>query len=99
MKHLFLSLAFGLLAVAPVFAQKNEEAIKKVCLAETQAWLDQDVEAWAATHLQSDQDVLTWNNSDGTCGQLRRRRLVLRQRQADAAPEPARDLLEGHRGW
>ena len=39
MKHL-LTLALALLLTLPATAQSAEEAIKKVCLAETQAWLD-----------------------------------------------------------
>lgn len=65
MKHL-LTLALALLFTLPVTAQSAEEAIKKVCLAETQAWLDADFNAWVATHAQHENETLAWTNEDGS---------------------------------
>ncbi|MBK9492216.1 MAG: hypothetical protein IPO07_28080, partial [Haliscomenobacter sp.] len=45
-----------------------EEAIKKVCLAETQAFLDLDFDTWSSYHVQSADEQLAWNNPDGTYG-------------------------------
>lgn len=51
------------------FGQTSEqEALKKVCLAETQAYLDFDFETWASYHIQSVDEQLAWNNPDGTYG-------------------------------
>ncbi len=47
-----------------------EEAIKKVCIAETQAWLDNDFEAWAATHSHDANETIAYTNPDGTFGSL-----------------------------
>lgn len=65
MKHL-LTLALALFLALPAFAQTPEEAIKKVCLAETQAWLDNDLNAWAATHAQHENETAAWTNDDGS---------------------------------
>lgn len=48
-----------------VDSPENREKIQQVCTAETQAWLDLDLEKWAATHTQSDADCLSWNTSEG----------------------------------
>ncbi len=48
----------------------TEKTIEKACIAETQAWLDNDMDAWAATHLQSEQDMAIWTNPDGTVDQF-----------------------------
>lgn len=48
----------------PTDTPETEEAIKKVCAAETQAWLDKDYQAWAAHHLQSPEDNLVACNGD-----------------------------------
>lgn len=66
-------LLFALFAFSPLFAQNldtpaERAAIQKVCMAETQAWLDKDMAAYAAAHLQSEQEVLIWNNDDGSYG-------------------------------
>lgn len=51
------------------FAQNaEEEAIKKVCVAETQAYIDFDFDTWASYHVQSVDEQLAWNNPDGTYG-------------------------------
>ena len=65
MKHL-LTLTFALPLALPTFAQSQEEAIKKVCLAETQAWLNADLNAWVATHAQHENETLAWTNDDGS---------------------------------
>ncbi len=62
-------LSTHLVAQSPAMTP-TEEAIKKACMAETQAWLDNDMEAWAATRLQSGQDLQVWTNPDGSVGQL-----------------------------
>ncbi len=69
MKHL-LTLALALLLAFPAFAQTPEEAIKKVCLAETQAWLDADLNAWVATHAQHENETLVWVAPDGSAGNM-----------------------------
>ncbi len=48
-----------------VDSPENREKIRQVCTAETQAWLDLDLEKWATTHTQSDADCLSWNTPDG----------------------------------
>ena len=63
MKHLLL---LTLLLSLPIFAQSQEEAIKKVCMAETQAWLDADFNAWVATHAQHENETVAWTNPDGS---------------------------------
>lgn len=67
MKHL---LTIALLFALPAFAQSQEDAIKKVCLAETQAWLDNDLNAWAATHAQHENETIAYTNPDGTWGNM-----------------------------
>ncbi len=69
MKHL-LTLTLALLLALPAFTQNQEEAIKKVCLAETQAWLDADLNAWVATHAQHENETLAYTNPDGTWGNM-----------------------------
>lgn len=65
MKHL-PTLVFALFLSLPTFAQNPEDAIKKVCLAETQAWLDNDLAAWVATHAQHESETVAWTNDDGS---------------------------------
>lgn len=43
-----------------------EEAIKKVCIAESQAFSDLDYDAYAAYHVQSADEQLVYNNPNGT---------------------------------
>lgn len=51
------------------FAQTNDqEAIKKVCLAETQAYLNLEFDTWASYHIKSADEQLSWNNPDGSYG-------------------------------
>ena len=45
-----------------------EDAIKKVCTAETQAYLDHDYDALAKYHVQNANEQLTWNSPDGSYG-------------------------------
>jgi Domain of unknown function (DUF4440) len=68
-KHALL-FALALLLVLPVFSQSKEDAIKKVCIAETQAWLDADLNAWAATHAQHENETAVFTNPDGTFSSL-----------------------------
>ncbi|MDX1941312.1 MAG: hypothetical protein SFU99_12220 [Saprospiraceae bacterium] len=64
-----LSIAIILMLHSFVFAQyAAEEAIKKVCIAETQAYIDFDFDTWASYHVQSADEQLAWNNPDGTYG-------------------------------
>lgn len=57
------------LAAGNIFSQTAEqEAIKKVCIAETQAYIDYNFEAWASYHVQSADEQLAWNNPDGSFG-------------------------------
>ncbi len=66
-----LLLGFLLFASSQLAAQTpTEEALKKVCIAETQAWLDNNLDAWAATHTQGENAVLVWNNPDGSIGNM-----------------------------
>jgi hypothetical protein len=64
-KHALL-FALALLLALPVFSQSKEDAIKKVCIAETQAWLDADLNAWAAAHAQHENETIVFTNPDGT---------------------------------
>jgi len=48
------------------FSQTDKENIKKVCLAETQAFTDMDFTAWASYHVQSADEQIAWNNPDGS---------------------------------
>ncbi len=46
----------------------DQEAIKKVCLLETKAYLNLDFDNWASYHVQSTDEQLSWNNPDGSYG-------------------------------
>ena len=48
--------------------KSEEEAIKKVCIAESQAFSDLDYDAYASYHVQSADDQLVYNNPNGTYG-------------------------------
>ena len=50
----------------PTDVTSDTTAIKKVCMAETQAAFDHDYKAWASYHVQSADEQLTTNNSDGS---------------------------------
>jgi hypothetical protein len=51
------------------FAQiKEQEAIKKICIAETEAYVNMDYNTWASCHVQSPEEQLAWNNPDGSFG-------------------------------
>lgn len=68
MKKVFI-LFFGTVILSlNSFSQTEEEAIKKVCLAETQAFTDMDYTAWASYHVQSADEQIAWNNPDGSFG-------------------------------
>ena len=67
MKKIFLlgSLFFCVQA----FCQStNQEAIKKVCLAETQAFNKHNYDSWASYHVQSADEQLNWNTADSSFG-------------------------------
>lgn len=76
MKNILLPMLVALWFCQPARAQNSHDtpsdraAIEKICAAETQAWLDNDFEAWAALHLKSEQDILIYSNEDGSMGQL-----------------------------
>jgi ketosteroid isomerase-like protein len=56
-----------LLFCAQTYSQTaDEEAIKKVCIAETKAFSDFDFEAYASYHVQSENDQLALNKPDGS---------------------------------
>ena len=48
----------------------DQEAIKKVCIAETQAYVDFDYDTYASYHVQSADDQLTVNKADGSFGSI-----------------------------
>jgi ketosteroid isomerase-like protein len=55
------------LSISLLSAQnKEEEAIKKVCIAESQAYADLDYDAYASYHTQSADEQLVLNNPNGT---------------------------------
>ncbi len=69
MKKSFVSILVALLFCMQSFSQTAEqEAIKKVCLSETQAYTDFNYDTWASYHVQSADEQLAWNNPDGTFG-------------------------------
>ena len=63
-----LMLTMHFVSAQPPSVKSAEEAIKKVCLAESQAFSDLDYEAYAAYHVQSADDQLVYNNPNGTYG-------------------------------
>ena len=69
MKHSCMLILIGLRLCTPSFSQSAEqEAIKKVCIAESQAVSDLDYEAYAACHVQTADEQLVYNNPNGTYG-------------------------------
>lgn len=69
MKNAFILIIGGLLFCTPSFSQTAEqETIKKVCIAESQAFSDLDYAAYASYHVQSADDQLVYNNPNGTYG-------------------------------
>ena len=74
-EYLFSNRSYWLLAIAavlcfPSFSQTadHQAAIKKVCIAESQAVSDLDYEAYAACHVQTADEQLVYNNPNGTYG-------------------------------
>lgn len=68
-----LPLLAALWLCLPAQAQSPDDhqaAIQKVCAAETQAWLDNDYQAWASTHAHSENALLLWTNPDGSAGTM-----------------------------
>ena len=71
-KYLFSNRSYFLLAIAvllcfPSFSQTTEqEAIKKVCIAESQAFSDLDYDAYAAYHVQTADEQLVYHGDKGT---------------------------------
>lgn len=47
---------------------KDEDEIKKVCLAETEAYDNFDFDKIASFHVKGPTDQITWNNADGSFG-------------------------------
>jgi hypothetical protein len=68
MKSFFLILGVLLFCTHAYSQTTDEEAIKKVCMAETQAYVDFDYYALASYHVQSADDQLAWNTPDGSFG-------------------------------
>ena len=69
MKKSFILLLTSLFLCVVSFAQTAEQdAIKKVCIAETQAYNNFDYDTWASYHVQSADEQLAWNNPDGSFG-------------------------------
>jgi ketosteroid isomerase-like protein len=63
----FILILGALLFCAQTFSQNaNEEAIKKVCIAETKAFNDFDFDAMASYHVQSANDQLAVNKPNGS---------------------------------
>lgn len=68
---LMLALVFGaqfgmLPATARAQSAADDEAIKKVLLAETDHFFARNFEAWAATFVQVPSATQVWNNADGS---------------------------------
>jgi ketosteroid isomerase-like protein len=71
MKKSFIFLLGVLLFCTHSYSQTaDEDVIKKVCMAETQAYVDFDFDALASYYVQSANDQLTWNKTDGSFGTL-----------------------------
>ena len=69
MKKSFILILGALLLCAHTYSQTpDKEAIKKICIAETKAYVDLDYDAWASNHVQSADEQLAWNNPDGSFG-------------------------------
>ena len=67
MKNAFILILGGLLFCTSSFSQTAEqEAIKKVCIAESQAFSDLDYEAYAAYHVQTADEQLVYHGAKGT---------------------------------
>jgi hypothetical protein len=69
-KSLILILGAVLFCTHSYSQTADEQAIKKVCMAETQAYVDFDYAAYAAYHVQGANDQLAWNTPDGSFGSL-----------------------------
>jgi hypothetical protein len=69
MKNSFILMLAGVLFCINSFSQTaDQEAIKKVCINETQAYTDFDYDNWASYHVQTANEQLAWNNPDGSFG-------------------------------
>ena len=69
MKNSIMTIIAGILFCSASFAQTaNQDAIKKTCLAETQAFYNRDYNSWASYHVQSADEQLTWNKPDSSFG-------------------------------
>ena len=69
MKKSFVLTLAALLFCMQSFSQTPEhQAIKKVCIAETQAYNNFDYDTLASYHVQSADEQLSWNNPDGSFG-------------------------------
>lgn len=67
MKKSFTLILGVLLFCANTYSQTaDQEAIKKVCVAETKAFNDFDFDAYASYHVQSTDDQLALNKADGS---------------------------------
>lgn len=61
-----LALFLARTAFSQADLSKHEENIKKACMTDTRAWLDADLEAWAATHAKHENETLIFTNADGS---------------------------------
>jgi hypothetical protein len=69
MKRSFILILGVLLFCTHAYSQTaDQEAIKKVCIAETQAYVDFDYDALASYHVQSADDQLAYNTPNGAFG-------------------------------
>jgi hypothetical protein len=67
MKKIIILITGVLFLTTYSYAQKKEEeAIKKVCIAETKAYYDFDIDALTFYHVQSENDQLVANLPDGS---------------------------------
>lgn len=65
MIYKFLTVMAFLVQTSAKAQNPAEEAIKKVCINETAAYLNHNFEALASYHVQSKEDILIVNTSDG----------------------------------
>lgn len=67
-KSFVLILAAFIFCMQSIAQTAAQEAIKKVCAAETKAYKNLDYNAWASYHVQSKDEQLSWNNPDASFG-------------------------------
>ncbi len=65
---LIFTFSISLLSAQTPSLNKEEEAIKKVCIAESQAYANLDYDAYASYHIQTADEQLVYNSPNGTYG-------------------------------